>query len=173
MQGRCPNCNMELADALVTKESNVFKGNNRYVMCKNCGYIMAHNIRTNNLFGLERFQDDNEVIEDIQALISEISDEYEVITDRDGDLLAEESKHTCSGNCSSCASCHEEIKEVASEKPKLLIKEDSLLAINKHTMEASVLSPDSLSSIDVDEFDFYALDPVIIKKIVTYQVHRL
>jgi predicted nucleic-acid-binding Zn-ribbon protein len=61
MQGRCPNCNIELDNALVTKESNIFKGNNRYVMCKNCGYIMAHNTRTNNIFGLERFQDDEEV----------------------------------------------------------------------------------------------------------------
>jgi hypothetical protein len=62
---------------------------------------------------------------------------------------------------------------VAPEKPKLIIKEDSLLAINKQTMEASVLSTDSLSQLDLDMYDFYALDPVIIKQIVTYQVHRL
>ena len=170
MQGRCPNCNMELDNALVTKESNIFKGNNRYVMCKNCGYIMAHNTRTNNIFGLERFQDDEEVLDDIQALISEVSDDYELIRDDDGD------RPVCSGNCSSCAGCQEEIveeEEVAPEKPKLIIKEDSLLAINKQTMEASVLSPDSLSQLDLDMYDFYALDPVIIKQIVTYQVHRL
>ena len=167
MQGRCPNCNMELADALVTKESNVFKGNNRYVMCKNCGYIMAHNVRTKNWFGLERFQDDEEVIDDIQALIAEVSDEYEVIRDNDGDLPA------CNGNCASCAGCHEEIEEVAPEKPKLLIKEDSLLAINKHSMEASIVSPDSLSALNIDDYDFYAMDPVIVKQIITYQVHRL
>ena len=169
MQGRCPNCNMELADALVTKESNVFKGNNRYVMCKNCGYIMAHNTRTNNLFGLERFQDDEEVIDDIQALIAEVSDEYEVIRD-DGDLLEEEQKPACGGNCASCAGCHEE-KEV--EKPKLLIKEDSLLAINKYTMEATIVSQDSLGQLTIDDYDFYAMDPVIVKQIITYSVHRL
>ena len=166
MQGRCPNCNMELDNALVTKESNIFKGNNRYVMCKNCGYIMAHNTRTNNIFGLERFQDDEEVLDDIQALISEISNDYELIRD-------EESRPVCSGNCGSCTGCQEEVEEVAPEKPKLIIKEDSLLAINKQTMEASVLSPDSLSQLDLDMYDFYALDPVIIKQIVTYQVHRL
>ena len=166
MQGRCPNCNMELDNALITKESNIFKGNNRYVMCKNCGYIMAHNTRTNNIFGLERFQDDEEVLDDIQALISEVSNDYELIRD-------EEPRPVCSGNCDSCAGCQEEVKEVAPEKPKLIIKEDSLLAINKQTMEASVLSPDSLNQLDLDMYDFYALDPVIIKQIVTYSVHRL
>jgi hypothetical protein len=158
---------MELDNALVTKESNIFKGNNRYVMCKNCGYIMAHNTRTNNIFGLERFQDDEEVLDDIQALISEVSNDYELIRDNDED------RPVCSGNCDSCAGCQEEVEEVAPEKPKLIIKEDSLLAINKQTMEASVLSPDSLSQLDLDMYDFYALDPVIIKQIVTYQVHRL
>ena len=173
MQGRCLNCNMELDNALVTKESNIFYGNNRYVMCKNCGYIMAHNTRTNNLFGLEKYQDDEEVINDIQALIAEVSDKYEVIRDNDGDLLGEEPIPAYNGNCASCAECLKEVEEVKPEKPKLLIKEDSLLAINKHTMEASIVSPDSLSALNIDDYDFYAMDPVIVKQIVTYSVHRL
>ena len=169
MQGKCPNCNMELDNALTTKESNIFKGNNRYVMCKNCGYIMAHNTRTNNIFGLERFQDDEEVLNDIQQLLSEVDNNYEIVK---GDP---EQNH-CDGNCNSCAGCQEEVVEeemVPEQSKSLNIKEDSLLAINKNTFEAQILSPDFLDKLDIDKYDFYALDKVAIQPIVTYQIHRL
>lgn len=175
MQGKCPNCNLPLDEALVTRESNIFMGNNRYVMCTNCGYIMAHNTRTNNLFGLERFQEDKAVIDDIQQLLAEVDDNYEVIT-------PEEEQHQCTGNCATCGGCQpveesaEESVEVIEEAPPRnfpTIKEDSLLAINKNTFEAQILSPDSLSKLNIDDFDFYALDAVVIKKIITYQVERL
>jgi hypothetical protein len=176
MLGRCPNCNLSLDEAVVTKESNIFKGNNRYVMCTNCGYIMAHNTRTNNLFGLERFQEDKEVLDDIQQLLSEIDENYEVVAN-------EPEQHECTGNCASCQGCsgwdepvvEEEPVEAIEEPPRKppVIKDDSLLAIHKDTFEAQILSPDALDRLDIDKYDFYALDKVMIQPVVTYQIKRV
>jgi hypothetical protein len=171
MLGRCPNCNLSLEEAVVTKESNVFKGNNRYVMCTNCGYIMAQNTRTNNLFGLERFQEDQEVLDDIQQLLAEIDENYEVVTN-------EPEQHECTGNCASCSGCNtveEEPVEMIEEPLKNfpVIKDDSLLAIHKDTFEAQILSPDALDRLDIDKYDFYALDKVMIQPVVTYQIKRV
>lgn len=72
----CPNCQKDLSledNVIITRESEIFKGHNVYVMCKHCGLVTIYNEQRESLFSLDRFQNDKEVVDEIKQLLEEKS----------------------------------------------------------------------------------------------------
>lgn len=184
----CPNCNVDLKNndnVLVTKESSIFKGHNVYMMCKHCGYVVIYNKDRDLMFSLDRFKEDQEVLDEVQQLINEAdgSNDLEVVKNEDVSqpLFEEEARpviappepepieefmNSCSGDCSSCQGCNE-------QQQKINIKQGDLLIIHKENGECAVIAQDDLQKINVDDFDFFELTPVIVERIVSYRVQRV
>ena len=157
MQGFCPNCNIDLSvdnNTVKTKESKIFKGHNVYCMCKNCGYVMVYNQDRNLIFSLDRFKDDPEILEEIHQLLSEAGNaEIEVVS---------KDEPECNNDCSSCTGCSPENTEV--------VKQGDLLIVEKETGAMSIIHQDSLERIDIDKYEFFELNPVIVERIVSYKI---
>lgn len=84
IKGICPNpdCLCNLSDpnnVIVTKESKVFPGHNVYVLCKSCNLIMIYNTTRGFLYRLDQYQNDQTVIDEINELLKEVDDNYEVV----------------------------------------------------------------------------------------------
>ena len=72
VKGFCPTCQNDLSvegNVIVTNESEILKGHNVNVMCKECGLVMVYNKKRGSLFSLDRFKDDDEVVKEIQHLL--------------------------------------------------------------------------------------------------------
>ena len=182
--GLCPNCFNKLTEdsSLVTEPSSIFKGNNVYMLCKNCQQVLLYNRDRDMIFDLDDFKDDEAVLEEINKLLEKIDSNYEVAP-------------PCSGNCSSCTSCQsepeyqrrasrvrqaapvEEVEPEPQEEPVEEIINDVLdygfLAVNKlDPSKKMIVLEDDLNSIKVDEWIFFELTPVTIKAVTTYEIVR-
>ena len=162
MQGFCPNCNTELTENNVvsTKESAIFKGHNVYCMCKHCGYVMVYNKDRDLIFSLDKFKDDEDIIKEIYDLLNEATDNNIESVSKE-----EEVEHSCEGNCSSCSGCQSQIKES--------IEEGDLLAVNIKTGEMSIIHQQHLELINVDDYNFFELNKVIVERVVSYKIQRI
>lgn len=189
--GFCPDCTNKLTDdsALVTKSSSIFKGNNRYIMCKNCNQVLLYNGDRDMLFDLSDYQNDEDVLKEINDLLSEIDNNYEVPIES-----------SCSGDCSECNSCEseKEYQGYFSNKEKRYhqqhqqqqtpvepqVEEDAavisatlangFLAVNKKDpTQKKLLIEEDLGTVQVDEWIFFELVPVIIEAVTTYKIERI
>lgn len=187
MQGFCPNCTADLNEknnVLFTKESSIFKGHNVYCMCKQCGYVMVYNLDRQLIFSLDRFKDDQDILNEIQMLLSEATNEEVEVSS----LKIEEDvqEDVCSGECHKCNGCYNEqeiqmlLSEAANEEvqtpPEECIESftvGDLLMINKTTKMASFISQDNLDKINIDEWDFFEVNPVLIEKVISFKIQRI
>lgn len=193
--GLCPNCFNKLTEssAIQTGLSEIFKGNNSYLLCKNCQQVLLYNMNRDMIFDLDDYKEDEAVIAEINRLISEVDNHYEVSP----------SCSACTGDCSACqGECESsqytrsrkqsvpepETKEVVPPQQESIAEPEeysineilsamstSLLAINKKDVSIKKLILDAkndLGSIDVDEWLFFELSPVGIKKVITYEIVR-
>lgn len=177
MQGFCPNCTADLnekSNVLFTKESSIFKGHNVYCMCKQCGYVMVYNLDRQLMFSLDRFKDDQDILDEIQMLLSEATnEEIELSSLKIEEDIQEE--HVCSGECHKCNGCYNEQEEVQTP-PKEYVESftvGDLLMINKATKMASFINQDDLDKINIDEWDFFEVNPVLIEKVVSFKIQRI
>jgi hypothetical protein len=189
--GFCPDCTNKLTDdsALVTKSSSIFKGNNRYIMCKNCNQVLLYNGDRDMIFDLSEYQTDENVLKEINDLLSEIDNNYEVPIES-----------SCSGDCSKCESCqsekeyqgyfsnkekrshHQQQQQQTPVEPQ--VEEDAavisatlangFLAVNKKDpTQKKLLIEEDLGTVQVDEWIFFELVPVIIEAVTTYKIERI
>ena len=180
--GICPNCVNKLTEdsALVTDPSSIFKGNNVYILCKNCQQVLLYNKDRNLIFDLDDFKDNEDVIEEINDLLSKVSSNYEV--------------PACSGNCEQCTGCHDEQEYTRSSRKKAapapIVEEKEpeqeeiseminatlnyeFLAVNKFDpTKKIIILEENLNSIKIDEWVFFELTPVTIKAVTTYEIER-
>jgi hypothetical protein len=167
MQGFCPNCNTGLTENNIvsTKESAIFKGHNVYCMCKHCGYVMIYNKERDLIFSLDKFKDDEDIIKEIYDLLNEATDNgIESVSKAEAEV-EEEIHHSCEGNCSSCSECKSQIEES--------IEEGDLLAVNIKTGVMSIVHQQHLDLINVDDYDFFELNKVIVERVVSYKIQRI
>ena len=196
MQGFCPNCNSNINDSsniILTEESKIFKGHNVYVMCKGCGLIMMYNEAREALFSLDRFKEDEDVINEIKTYLSELVEtkeqELEKVEEPKPEperkvlLRAKEpvEEQRCDGNCASCTTDCEakeinefyEIPEDIEEKEPVDL-EGVLYMVHRRTDERRFISADDLHLIkDLEEWMFYEFHPVMVEPVVSYKIHRL
>ena len=177
VKGYCPTCQNDLSkseNVMVTKESEIFKGHNVYVMCKGCGLVMVYNEKRNSLFSLDRFKDDEEVVKEIQRLLEEqTTEEIKVQT------IDEESN--CCGDCTNCTkSCESKtIEEYYKVDEKVKDKEPVdlngvLYMVHKRTDERRFISSEDLHLVDnIDDWLFYEFQQVMIEPVISYKIHRL
>jgi predicted nucleic-acid-binding Zn-ribbon protein len=168
MQGFCPNCNMNLADdenVILTEESKIFKGHNAYCMCTHCGYVMVYNKERDLIFSLDRFKDDEDIVNEIYELLNDVTNNGVDIVSKDSQ---EEVQTGCSGNCATCSGC-------SGYKPQVeeSIKEGDLLAVNIKTGEMSIVHQQHLDLINVNDYEFFELNKVIVERVVSYKIQRM
>lgn len=180
--GICPNCINKLTEdsALITGPSSIFKGNNIYMLCKNCQQVLLYNKDRDMIFDLDDFKDDENVIEEINMLLEKIDSHYEV--------------PACSGDCKQCAGCHDDQEytrssrkktEKAAPVPQIEEEPEEMLEMINATLDYGFLAvnridpskkliilEEDLNTIKVDEWIFFELTPVTIKAITTYEIER-
>jgi predicted aldo/keto reductase-like oxidoreductase len=183
--GLCPDCMNKLneSSALMTRPSSIFKGNNVYLVCKQCNQVLLYNKDRDLIFDLKEYKDDQEILEEINQLLSEVDKHYEVVPS------------SCSGNCSNCQGCSEEVqyqRHTASKnkKEKLVQSEPeqkhydeeviqaalahAYLAVNKNDpSQKRILEEENIGSVNIDEWIFYELVPVVVKAVTTYEIQRV
>ena len=189
--GICPNCFNQLTEdsSLVTRPSSIFKGNNTYLMCKNCQQVLLYNKDRDMIFDLDEYKEDDGVLVEINKLLSEVDNNYEVPIDA-----------SCSGNCSQCNSCssesqyqgylsnrekrhHNTIDKESAESTES-VEDDSdiisatlangFLAVNKKDpSQKKILREEDLGLVKIDEWIFFELVPVIIEAVTTYKIERI
>ena len=173
VKGFCPTCQNDLSvegNVIVTNESEIFKGHNVYVMCKECGLVMVYNKKRGSLFSLDRFKDDDEVVKEIQHLLEEqTTEEIEVQT------IDEESN--CCGDCTnctkSCESCQTIVDESVESKGTVDLN-NVLYMVHKRTDERRFISVKDLNLVEnLNEWLFYAFQSVEIEPVVSYKIHRV
>ena len=115
--GMCPSCYNKLTDgsASITKPSEVFRGNNVYMVCKNCQRIVLYNKDRDMIFDLDEFKEDKDVLEEINRLLEDLDPNLEVVD--------KSQEQNCLGNCSACQGCNDyqgyfSKKEKASQVPQ-------------------------------------------------------
>lgn len=181
----CPNCACSLENKeniIATEESKLFKGNNIYMMCKQCGYVMVYNRSRKLVYSLDNYKDDKEVMEEVATLLAEATqnqvelievkeEEQPKIVERlqqkkvepvEEQMVAEEPEEEaqCSGNCAQCCGCANQ--------------EVILLAFNKQTQEFELVKESALESLnDLSIYDFYLLERVQVERIVQHKIHKL
>ena len=106
--GYCPSCYNQLTEesAMVTKPSEVFKGNNVYIICKHCQRVVLYNNDRNMMFDLDDYQDDKKVLEEISKLLEDLDPNLEVAKE----------EVNCTGNCAACAGCEDQYHRYFSRK---------------------------------------------------------
>ena len=187
--GLCPNCLNKLTDesALMTQPSSIFKGNNVYLMCKNCQQVLLYNMNRDLIFELDDYKEDEAVIAEINKLLSEVDNHYEV-----------PSSANCSGNCAACQGCAvepepdyqrkarktpvppiEPVEEESKEDVKAIIEttlSNSILAVNKKDPTTKMILPNvnDLDDMDIDEWVFFEMNPIEIQVEIkkTYNIIR-
>ena len=182
--GFCPDCANKLTEdsSLATRPSSIFKGNNIYVMCKNCQQVLLYNLDRDLVFDLKEYQDDGDVIEEINRLLSEVDNHYEVAP-------------ACNHDCSTCSGCDTQYQRVSNkerkqtavkqepvetveEKPDNNVIKDilsvSFLVVNKEDpSQKKILTEQDFNLINPDEWLFFEFQEVIIEPVVSYKIHRV
>ena len=187
--GLCPNCFNKLTEssAIKTGLSEIFKGNNSYLLCKNCQQVLLYNMNRDMIFDLDDYKEDKEVIAEINKLLSEIDNHYEV------------AKQECSGDCDTCCSCISEpepsYKRSSRAKPvpkceeiEELIQEEQpdvkevitstlnsgLLAVNVKdpTVKLILVNTSDLDDLNLNEWVFFEMTPVEVKVKKIYDIVR-
>jgi hypothetical protein len=127
--GSCEKCEalLEEGKAILTQPSKLFKGTNRYLICNECGAVSLYNESLGSIFNIDKFKDNQNVINEISELLEklnmEIIDTTEEIIEsiEEEDILynneevpKEHELANCSGSCATCPGCsghHEEHHE--------------------------------------------------------------
>lgn len=183
--GICPNCFNQLTEnsSIKTDYSEIFKGNNVYLLCKNCQQVLLYNENRDMIFDLDSYKEDENVIAEINKLISEIDKHYEVPS----------KSESCTGNCACCPGCEvesEPLYQRKTSKPKqntpcdepvtqdTLIEKDpnpesvikttlsnSILAVNikDPTLKLILIEQSDLDDIDINEWVFFEMNPITIE----------
>jgi hypothetical protein len=170
---------------LLTEESKIFKGHNVYMLCKNCGYVMVYNKDRNLIFNIDKYKDDEEVLMEIEHLISKVDSHY-TLNLEEGDTGEQEPEEyypaQCNGMCSSCQGCTQKVKEDEPvEEPVETIQQktfsaeiikDSFLIIDPNGM-AQIARLDELQFIsNLGNCSVFALEEVTLEPVVTFKVHK-
>ena len=185
--GICQNCTNSLTDesALMTQPSSIFKGNNVYLMCKKCQQVLLYNTNRDMIFDLDDYKEDKEVIAEINKLLSEIDNHYEV------------AEQGCTGNCNSCQGCalepaepsyHRkprapqveepvEQKQISKSETKDMIMAtltNGMLAVNikDPTVKLILVDKNDLDDLNIDEWAFFEMEPIEIQVRKVYDIVR-
>lgn len=192
--GYCPSCVNQLNDesVIMTKQSEVFKGSNVYMICKHCQRVVLYNKDRDIIFDLDEYQDDQEVLKELARLLEDLDPNLEI---------ASQEENTCSQDCATCAACSgcndeqyqgyfsrkqeksvpeepveefkEEIIEIQEEDVQVALS-NALLAVNKQDVSIKkIFVADDLNDINIDEWVFFDLQPVKIKQVISYEIERL
>lgn len=186
--GYCPSCANNLIDesVLITRPSKVFKGNNVYMMCKNCQRVLLYNKDRDMIFDLDDYLDDQDVLAEINKLLEDLDPNLEVAKE----------ETNCTGNCASCAGCEEQYQRTFSRKEKAVSKQaepveeiieeqisdddiqiaisNALLAVNKKDVTIKkIFIVDDLNDINVNDWVFFELSPVKVKQKISYEIERI
>ena len=163
--GICPNCFNKLTEesAIQTGLSEIFKGNNSYLLCKNCQQVLLYNMNRDMIFDLDDYKEDEDVIAEINKLLSEIDSHYEVADQ-------------CSGDCSACQRKNRKQAPVPPVEPikepedniEHVIKSalsNGILAVNKKDPTTKLILADKcdLDDINIDEWVFFEMNPIEIQ----------
>lgn len=184
--GICPNCINQLTEssALMTKPSSIFKGNNVYLMCKNCQQVLLYNRDRDLIFDLDEYKDDDEILNEINTLLSEIDKHYEVSPPCEA----------CQHDCSKCEGCDTQYKRSSNKERKSVHQEpepeknidnipdielivdalsNNFLIVNKaDPSQKKILTQDDFKFINIDEWLFFELQHVIVNPIISYEIVR-
>lgn len=182
--GYCPSCMNKLTDesVIITRPSEIFKGNSVYMICKNCQRVVLYNKDRDMMFDLDEYQDDEAVLEEISRLLESLN--YEVST---------QEQSTCQSNCAACAGCSNDYKRPSRKperqtpvepeaEPELNMTDkdihmalsDALLAVNKDDVSIKkIFLIDDLNDIDINDWLFFSLEPVKIKPIISYEIKKI
>ena len=164
--GLCPSCECALDNdsVLITKQSEIFKGHNKYAMCKHCGYVMIYNETRGILYSLDKYKEGKDVLLEISKLLQEVDPNL---------IINEEPTETCTHNCESCTSCKSGHKNEIQQQTRL--EADSLIFINKKTKETIISNEVDFTNVikNIDEYDVFTLAPVYIEPVITYKIHRM
>lgn len=194
--GMCPNCFNKLTEdsSVVTEPSSIFKGDNIYIMCKNCQQVLLYNKARDIIFDLDEYKEDKGVVEEINKLLSKVDNHYEVPS-------------RCAGNCDCCPDCaaepdhsyqrktsrtkpvlHEEsnidtpVEPSVTEKPSVTETKEmitstlakGLLAVNAKdpNVKLILVSTSDLDDLDLEEWVFFEMNPVEVKVKKVYDIVR-
>ena len=182
--GYCPSCHNQLTEesVMVTKPSEVFKGNNVYMMCKKCQRVVLYNKDRDMIFDLDEYLDDEKVLEEINKLLEDLDPNLEVVKE----------ETNCTGNCAACAGCEEQYQRsfnrrqeksapLEPSEPVQISDEDihialsnALLAVNKEDVSIKkIFLIDDLNDIDINGWIFFELQPVKLKPVVSYEIEKI
>ena len=178
--GICPNCVNKLTEdsALMTKMSSIFKGNNHYLMCKNCQQVLLYNRDRDMIFDLDEYKEEQDILDEINALLSEIDNHYEVSA-------------PCQHDCSKCAGeCETKFKRASKERKAKPVEsqekpvqdvevsvvdilEGYFLAVNKQDPnQKKLLTENEFGLIDINEWIFFELKHVDVEPVVSFKIIR-
>lgn len=177
--GKCHNCLEELNDlsSITTGISSIFKGNNYYVVCKNCRQVFLYNTDEASFRDLDKYKDNIEVIKDINYLLSKVTSNYEVEEPTTKQAEAKPARPTPRVKpCKACTEVEEDIKTKEEDKKSQETISTSLLAVNKENQSLTkILKEDELCSININELNnwsFYELVPVTVRATVNYEIMK-
>ena len=168
--GFCPSCGAALEDnsVLITNESQIFKGHNKYAMCKHCGYVMIFNEARGLLYSLDKYKDDNDVLLEVKKFLQEVDPNLTI-----------ESSDTCTHDCSTCSGCSSH-REQEEKEPPFKLSEDSIIMIHKTTGKQVIITENELldylkvhGNDELDNYNAFVLTPVLIEPVISYKIHRL
>lgn len=187
----CPKCNANLEDnnnVIFTDESAIFKGHNVYMVCRNCGYVMVYNKDRSLIFNIDKYQDDQDVLMEIEQLINKVDSHYTLDLDE---------RPVCNGNCNVCNQCdnveetkEEEEQEVENIKEETVIEEqevqqeessqfsidilkEAYLLVHNESGQAQLIKLEELKFVsNLDDFTLFALEEVMVEPIVSFKVHK-
>ena len=174
--GFCPSCGAALEDnnVLITDESKIFKGHNKYAMCKHCGYVMIYNETRGILYSLDKYKEDNDVLLEVASLLKDVDPMLELVDDK-----PVEEEHKCTHDCNNCSGCGSH-KEQEEKEPPLKLSEDSIIMIHKTTGKQVVITENELLDYlrvhgddELDNYNAFILAPVYIEPVITYKIHRM
>ena len=158
--GYCPSCYNQLTEesVMVTKPSEVFKGNNVYMMCKKCQRVVLYNKDRDMMFDLDEYLDDEKVLEEINKLLEDLDPNLEVVNRRQEKSTPLESS---------------EPVQISDEDIHMALS-NALLAVNKEDVSIKkIFLIDDLNDIDINGWIFFELQPVKLKPVVSYEIERI
>jgi hypothetical protein len=181
--GICPNCINQLTEdsALITRPSSIFKGNNVYLMCKSCQQVLLYNKDREMIFDLDEYKDEQDVLDEINILLSEVDNHYEVTSPCQHDCSQ------CSGECdtqfkrASRSKPSEPVEPITKDTKEEIITDDIIidtlethfLAVSKaDPSQKKLLTEQDFELINVNDWVFFELKHVSVEPVITYKVVR-
>ena len=185
--------------AILTQPSKLFKGTNKYLVCNECGAVSLYNESLGTIFNIDKHKDNESVLNELTELLEELNmeivdsgDEHADDTVKEEDILyckeeldnliedALEEACKCAGSCEGCSgSCGECSGSCGGcsgscechKEPEVFNHEDYVFVFDKVSEDVSLLAKKDISILgDINKYSFFALEPVLVKPVTTYEI---